>query len=119
MDEDERYVDEFGFPLPRFNPIDPDKRGRHATFSSAAKAAFAELTTVHDPFFDSLADVWRKLFPRLPIRPGSFDDGKIVLYVKNAHTSFAMRPQLPRIKRVLSALPNAPKRIDLRLEIHA
>ena len=119
MDEDERYVDEFGFPLPHYKPLEPEKRGRHETFSSAAKAAFADLMTVHDPFFDSLADVWRTLFPRLPIRPGRFDDGKIVLYVKNAPTSFAMRPYLPRIRKTLAGLPNAPRRIDLRLEIHA
>lgn len=119
MDEEERYVDEFGSPLPRFNPLEPDKRGRHKTFASAADAALSDLMTVKDPFFDSLADKWRDLFPNLPVKPGRFDDGKIVLYVKTAPLSFAMRPQLPRIRKVLLGLPGAPKRLSLRLEIHA
>ena len=119
MDEHERYRDEFGRPLPRYWPREPDKRGRHGSFASAVAAAFTDLTTVHEPFFDSLADRWPRLFPNLPARPGRYDDGKIFLYVKNAPTNFALRPKLPAIKRALAALPGAPKRLDLRLEIHA
>ncbi len=33
MDEDERYVDEFGFPLPRFKPLDPEKRGQRPLYA--------------------------------------------------------------------------------------
>ena len=118
MDEEERYIDEFGAPIPRYKPLDPDKRGRHVSFSAAAKVAFEDLTTVRNEFFDSIAERWTSLFPKLPARPGRYDDGKIFLYVKNAPTNFAVRPKLPRIKKALAALPGAPKRIDLRLEIH-
>lgn len=96
---------------------DVEGRGRHATFSSAVEAAFRDLLTERNPFFDSLADRWPKLFPGLPVRPGRYEDGKIFLYVPNAPTNFSMRPKLPAIRRALAALPDAPAKIDLRLEI--
>ena len=99
--------------------IEPDKRGRHKTFSSAIGAAFSDLTVERNAFFDSLADNWRRLFPDQPARPGRYEDGKIFLYVKNAPTLFLMRPRLPMIRRKLATLPGAPKKIDLRLEAHA
>ena len=117
MDEQERYRDEFGRPLPRYWPREPDKRGRHGSFASAVAAAFTDLTTVHEPFFDSLADRWKALFPDLPAKPGRYEDGKIFLYVPNAAVNFMVRPRLAAIKKLLAALPDAPKRIDLRLEI--
>lgn len=117
MQDDDRYVDEFGSPLPRWEPKEPERRHRHTTFGAAAKAAFEDLLTVHDPFVDSLADLWPSLFPKLPARPGRFDDGKIFLYVANAATLFSLRPQLPKIRRRLMELPGAPRKIDLRLEI--
>ncbi len=98
--------------------IEPDKRGRHKTFSSAIGAAFSDLTVERNAFFDSLADNWRRLFPDQPARPGRYEDGKIFLYVKNAPTLFLMRPRLPMIRRKLAALPGAPKKIDLKLEAH-
>lgn len=119
MDENNRYRDEFGAPLPRYWPKEPDRRGRHASFASAVTAAFADLTTVHEPFFDSLADRWPNLFPNLPARPGRYDDGKIFLYVANAPTLYLMRPKLAAVRRTLAALPDAPKKIDLRLEIRS
>lgn len=117
MEADDGYCDEFGRPLPRYWPREPDKRGRHASFASAVSAAFKDLTTVHEPFFDSLADRWGRLFPNLPARPGRYDDGKIFLYVANAPTLFMMRPKLAAVKRTLLALPDAPRGIELRLEI--
>lgn len=98
--------------------IEPDKRGRHKTFSSAIGAAFSDLTVERNAFFDSLADNWRRLFPDQPARPGRYEDGKIFLYVKNAPTLFLMRPRLPMIRRKLATLPGAPKKIDLKLEAH-
>ena len=44
---------------------------------------------------------------------------KLYVYVRNAPTLFMMRPKLRRIQAKLAALPNAPKKIDLCLEIHA
>ena len=102
-----------------WQPLDPEKRGRHETFGAAIDAAFADLLTQRNPFFDTLADRWPALFPNLPVRPGRYEDGKIFLYVKNAPTNFAMRGKLPLIRRTLAALPDAPKKLDLRLEIHA
>ena len=105
------------WPQETWRPIDPDKRGRHKTFASALDVVAAEMLRERNSFFDSLPDVWDRLFPGLPVRPGRYEDGKIFLYVKNAPTSFMIRPKLPMIKKRLSELPNAPKRIDLRLEI--
>jgi len=96
-----------------------NERGRHATAASAFDAALKDLLTERNPFFDSLADCWKALFPTLPAWPGRYEDGKIFVYVKNAPTSFAVRPKLRTIAAKLAQLPGAPKRIDLRLEIHA
>ena len=102
-----------------WKPLEPEKRGRHATFSSAVEAALRDLMVVHDPFFDSLVDRWPSLFPGLPVKPGRYEDGKVFLYVKNAPTNFAMRTKLPAIRERLLELPDAPKKLDLRLEIHS
>ena len=101
-----------------WKPLDPDKRGRHKTTRSAFEAAFRDLTTEKNAFFDSLVDNWQRLFPGLPARPGRYEDGKIFVYVKNAPTAFLVRPRLRAIAAKLAALPGAPKRIDLRLEQH-
>ena len=100
-----------------YRPLSPELRGRHASFASAVDAAFGDLTTEKNEFFDSLADRWKTLFPDLPARPGRYEDGKIFLYVPNAAVNFMVRPRLAAIKKLLAALPDAPKRIDLRLEI--
>ncbi len=102
-----------------WRPQAPDKRGRHATFDSALQAAFKDLLTEHDAFFDSLADRWGTLFPDLPVRPGRYEKGTIYLYVRHAPLLFAMRPKLPAIKRKLAALADSPKKLDVKLEIRA
>lgn len=102
-----------------WRPIDPQSRGRHETFKSALDAAFIDLTTEHNAFFDSLPDAWPHLFPKLAARPGRYEDGDFVLYVKNPPTLYAMRMKLGMIRKALSTLPNAPKRISLRLEVHS
>ena len=100
-----------------WKPIDPQDRGRYATFGSAVDAVLKDLTTERNGFFDSLADRWPSLFPGLPIRPGRCEDGVIYVYVPNAPLNFAMRPKLPAIKRALSELPGAPKRLVVKMEI--
>lgn len=100
-----------------WRPLEPEKRGRHATFASAVDAALASLSAQHDDFFDSLADRWSGLFPGLPMRPGRYEDGVIYLYVPNAPTNFAVRPKLPLVKRTLAALPGAPKKLVVKMEI--
>ena len=94
------------------------ERGRHKTIASAFEAAFRDLTTERNAFFDSLADRWQELFPDLPARPGRYEDGKIFIYVRNAPTAFLVRPRLRAVAAKLAALPGAPKKIDLRLEQH-
>ena len=95
------------------------ERGRHKTVASAFDAAFKDLTTEKSPFFDSLVDRWRALFPGLPAQPGRYEDGTIFIYVRNAPTSFLVRPRLRAIAARLAQLPGAPKKVDLRLEIHS
>lgn len=95
------------------------ERGRHKTVASAFDAAFRELTTEKNAFFDSLVDNWKALFPDVPATPGRYEDGKIFIYVKNAPTSFVIRPKLRTIAARLAQLPGAPKKIDLKLEIHS
>ena len=102
-----------------WRPIAPDERGRHMTFASALNAAFKDLTAERNAFFDRLADEWDRLFPDLPAKPGRYEDGKVFLYVRSAPVNFMMRPKLPMIRRKLAELPGAPRRIDLRLEIHS
>ena len=99
--------------------IAPEKRGRHDSFPSALSAAMTDLTTEHNPFFDSLADVWPRLFPGLAARPGRYEDGKIFLYVRSASAAFMVRPRLRAVAARLASMPGAPKQVDLRLEIHA
>jgi len=95
------------------------ERGRHRTLVSALDAAFKDLTTERNDFFDSLCDNWARLFPDLPAKPGKYADGKIFIFVRNAATSYVIRPKLRQIAAKLATLPGAPKRVDLRLEIHA
>jgi len=100
-----------------WQPIEPEKRGRHETTASALEAAFRELTTIKSPFFDSVVDRWHELFPTLAARPGRYEDGYFFLYVKSAPVLFMLRPRLKSIRTKLASLPNAPKRFEIRLEI--
>jgi len=100
-----------------WKPSEPQKRGRHATFSSALAAVVSDLSTERNSFFDSLSDLWPSLFPDLAAKPGRYDDGRIFLYVKSAPALFATRPKLPAVKRALAKLPGAPKAMNIVLEI--
>ena len=96
-----------------------NERGRHKTVASAFDAAFKDLTTEKNAFFDSLCDNWTVIYPDLPATPGRYEDGKIFIYVRNAPTSFVVRPKLRAIAARLAQLPGAPKKVDLKLEIHS
>ena len=100
-----------------WQPMEPENRGRHASFNSALAASFKDLLTEKNEFFDSLVDRWPRLFPGLAARPGRYEDGKIFLYVKSAPATFAVRPKLPAIRRRLAELPGAPAKFELKLEI--
>lgn len=102
--------------------VDVDKRGRHATFGKAVDAAFAALQgqlTERNAFFDALPERWSTLFPKLKAVPGRYEDGILFLYVSSAPQLFMTRPRLPAIKARLKSLPDAPKKLVLRLEVHA
>ena len=99
--------------------VDADKRGRHKTMQSAISAALKDLLTERNTFFDTVNANWRRLFPDQPCTPGCWHDGYLVLYVKKSTTLFLMRQRLPQIKRRLAELPGAPKRFNVRIEIHA
>ena len=101
-----------------WEPEEPGRRGRHQSFAAAVSAAVDDMTRERNEFFDSLADRWQSLFPALAARPGRYADGRIILYVKSAPALFSIRPRLASVRRTLLALPGAPKRIDLSLEIH-
>jgi hypothetical protein len=102
-----------------WKPSEPQLRGRHATFDSALDAAVADMLAEKSPFFDSLPDMWPKLFPGLAAMPGRYEDGRIVLYVKNSAALYIVRMKLAQIRSKLAALPGAPKTIELRLEVHS
>ena len=101
-----------------WKPLEPDKRGRHNTVASAFDAAFKALSVESNSFYDSLVDNWRSLFPDVPARPGRYENGRIYIYVRNAPTSYVVRSKLRAIAAKLATLPGAPRKIDLRLEIH-
>ncbi len=96
-----------------------DMRGRHNSLSSALEAAFKDLITEKNEFFDYLRGAWKELFPNVPAWPGRYEDGKIFLYVRTAPTLYMLHPKLGMMANKLRALPNAPKKVTLRLEIHA
>ena len=60
-----------------------------------------------------------RAFPDIAGEARRYEDGKIFIYVRNAPTSFVVRPKLKAIAARLLRLPDAPEKIDLRLEIHA
>jgi hypothetical protein len=102
-----------------WQPKSPHLRGRHKTFSSALDVALKDLLVEKNPFYDSVVAEWPRLFPSCPAWPGRSETGKIVLYVRNPPALYAMRMKLPAVRAALLALEGAPKRLELRLEIHS
>lgn len=80
-----------------------------------------ELTTVKEPFFDTVCERWKEVCPDVPARPGRYRDGRLFLYVGTSGLVFSLRPKLAKIKKLLLALPGAPaaRRLSLHLEVHA
>lgn len=100
-----------------WKPLDPQKRGMYSSFASAVDASFKELSHVPDTFFDALIDRWDNLFPQLAAKPGRREGNKLFLFVKSAPVLFSVRSRIPLVKRVLSTLPGAPKKLEVYLEI--
>ena len=78
----------------------------------------ASLLVEKSPFFDQVCEKWMELFPDCVAKPGRWQDGRLFLYVRTSGQLFGMRTKLPTIKRALAALPTAPKRFSVNLEIH-
>lgn len=72
------------------------------------------LLAVPNTFFDRISADWHALFPDVNAKPAHFEEDahtfKLFLSVANAGQSFALRAQMPRIRRVLKALDGAPKK---------
>lgn len=102
-------------------PVDgdaPEMRVRTPRVGTLLGALVTELTHVHEPFFDTVCDNWPRLFPSFPAKPGRYQDGRLFLYVRTSGQVFSLRAKLQKVKRALMALPGAPKRFSVHLEIH-
>jgi hypothetical protein len=99
--------------------IDVDKRGRHSSFSSSLDAALSSLVREDNSFFNVVAERWSEIFPSVAAKPGRYENGYIILYVRSAPVLYTLRPRLKMMERTLSSLPGAPKKICLRIEVHS
>lgn len=81
-------------------------------------ALVADLTEVHEPFFDTVCENWARLYPDFPAKPGRYHDGRLFLYVRTSGLVFSLRSKLPKIKKALATLPGAPRRFSVHLEVH-
>lgn len=102
-------------------PIDgdaPQFRVSMPKVGAVVDGLLSELLVEKSAFFDAVVAQWKTLFSDVPARPGRFQDGRLFLYVNSSSTLFTLRSRLPRIKKALSTLPDAPKRFTLHLEIH-
>jgi len=106
-------------------PIDgdpPETRRRADAMGDSLDGVVKSLLSVPNEFYDRICSEWTSLFPGSPSKPLSFDEDarafKIVLAVPNAGAAFALRAQMPHIKRTLKALDGAPrKKITLLVRI--
>ena len=105
-------------------PVDADAcelRVPEVRVGSVLGTIVDELTTVKEPFFDTVCERWKDVCPDVPARPGRYRDGRLFLYVGTSGLVFSLRPKLAKIKKRLLALPGAPaaRRLSLHLEVHA
>ena len=96
-----------------------EKRRKILTMGDSVDAALKALLTERSTFFDEVCARWNELFPDLPVRPGEWRDGRLVLFVDTAGILFAMRPRLAEIKRELAKIDGAPKRLPVILQIRS
>ncbi len=100
-----------------WQPSQPESRGRFRSFPDAVQAAFMGLYREGNPFFAQIVDKWASLFPNVRAKPIRFENNTLYLAVPNAPTSFVIRPKLASMKRLLAALPGAPARFSIKLEV--
>ena len=106
-------------------PVDgdpPELRRRADRIGDSLSGVMESLLAVPNAFFDRLTSEWTRLFPDVRARPVGFEEDtrtfRIFLAVANAGLSFALRPQLPRIRRALKEIEGAPrKKIEIIVRI--
>ena len=102
-------------------PIDGDvveTRVPMPSMGNLIDGLLANLLMEKSPFFDQVCEQWATLFPDCMAKPGRWQGGKLFLYVRTSGQLFGLRSKLPKIKKTLAALPTAPKRFTVHLEIH-
>ena len=102
-------------------PIDADvveTRVPMPNMGSLMDGLLANLLIEKSPFFDEVCEKWTEMFPDCVAKPGRWQNGRLFLYVRTSGQLFGMRSKLPKIKKALAALPAAPKRFLVNLEIH-
>lgn len=106
-------------------PVDgdiPALRGRQYTAANAfgaAEDAIRDLLREKNPFWDGVVENWKTMFPETAARPGRLEGDVLYLYVPSAVANFANRRRLPVFRKTLQALPGAPAKLAVRLEIHS
>lgn len=98
-------------------PVDgdpPEMRRNAENIGDSFSAVMESLLSVPSAFYDRIVSEWSEMFPGTPAKPFAFDEDvrtfRIFLSVPNAGAAFALRTQMPRIRRVLKALDGAPKK---------
>ena len=98
-------------------PVDgdpPETRRRADKMGDALLGVVDALLAVPNSFYDNVLSRWLELFPGTPARPTRFEEDarafKLFLSVPNAGAAFALRAQMPRIRRTLKTLDDAPKK---------
>ena len=102
-------------------PIDGDvveTRVPMPSMGNLMDGLLANLLIEKSAFFDQVCEQWTTLFPDCVAKPGRWQDGRLFLYVRTSGQLFSLRPKLAKIKKTLAALPTAPKRFTVHLEIH-
>lgn len=102
-------------------PVDGDAVETRVPMPSMGKlmdGLLANLLVEKSPFFDQVCEKWTELFPDCIAKPGRWQDGRLFLYVRTSGQLFGLRTKLPKVKKTLAALPTAPKRFSVNLEIH-
>ena len=103
-------------------PVDADAletRVKVPRVGSLLDTLVAGLTETKEPFFDTVLDNWPRICPDFPGRPDRFQDNRLFLYVRTSAQVFSLRARLPKVKKLVAALPGAPKRFTVHLEVHA
>lgn len=102
-------------------PVDADAplgRVKTTKVGTLMDAVVEKLTTVKSTFFDTVCARWAELGADFPAKPGRYSDGHLTFFVRSSAQVFALYRRLPKLRKTLAALPDAPRRLTLHLEVH-